>query len=174
MRENRRQRIEQDVKRYGGEVLESDQMKQAFRQTHHRWATVGEHTLRVTMSSVLLSYALRKMNINVNIKDVVIGALCHDLGILGRHEKYDSPKESKREHPKESVDVAKVLVDDLPENAEDIIERHMWPAADSKAPNSIEGAVVSVVDKYSAVKDLVKGSEINNTGVKNYIKEKRK
>ena len=58
---------------------------------------------------------------------------------------------------------------------EDIIERHMWPAGESEIPNSIEGVVVSVADKYSAVKDIVKGSEVKNTGVKNYLRtEKQK
>jgi hypothetical protein len=33
--------------------------------------------------------------------------------------------------------------------------------------------VVSVADKYSAVKDLVKGSEVKNTGVKNYLREEK-
>lgn len=107
----------------------------------------------------MLCYALRKLKINVSIPAVVIGALCHDLGILGRGEKYDSKKECSREHPKESVEVARVLVDELPEKTEDIIERHMWPVGDSKAPNSIEGAVVSVADKYNAVKDIVMGSK---------------
>ena len=49
----------------------------------------------------------------------------------------------------------------------------MWPAAESDAPNSIEGVVVSVADKYSAVKDIVKGSEVKNTGVKNYIRSEK-
>ena len=61
----------------------------------------------------------------------------------------------------------------MPEKTEAIIERHMWPAGESEAPNSIEGVVVSVADKYSAVKDLVKGSEVKNTGVKNYIREEK-
>ena len=34
-------------------------------------------------------------------------------------------------------------------------------------PNSIESAIVSVADKHVAVKDLIKGSEIKNTGIKN-------
>jgi hypothetical protein len=33
--------------------------------------------------------------------------------------------------------------------------------------------VVSVADKYSAVKDLVKGSEVKNTGVKNYMRDEK-
>ena len=169
-REDRRERVKGDLMLYGKDVLQSEEMKEAFGQTHHRWSTVGEHTVRVAFSSVMICYALRKLNIKVNIPAVVIGALCHDLGILGRSEKFSSAKECSREHPKESVEVAKDLVDEMPEKTEDIIERHMWPAGQSEAPNSIEGVVVSLADKYSAVEDLVKGSEINSTGVKNYLR----
>ena len=169
-REDRRERVKGDLMLYGKDVLQSEEMKEAFGQTHHRWSTVGEHTVRVAFSSVMICYALRKLNIKVNIPAVVIGALCHDLGILGRSEKFSSSKECSREHPKESVEVAKGLVDEMPEKTEDIIERHMWPAGQSEAPNSIEGVVVSLADKYSAVEDLVKGSEINSTGVKNYLR----
>lgn len=170
-REDRKDRIKKDLEQYGGDVLASEEMKQAFEQTHHRWSTVGEHTFRVAFTSVMISYALKKLNIKVNIPAVVIGALCHDLGILGRSEKYSSAKECSAEHPKDSVEVARELVDDLPEKTEDIIERHMWPLGESEAPNSIEGVVVSVADKYSAVKDLVKGSEVKHTGVKNYVND---
>ena len=172
-RENRKDRIKEDLMFYGNDVLKSDEMKQAFEQTHHQWSTVGEHTFRVAFSSVMICYALRKLGVKVSVPAVVIGSLCHDLGILGRSEKYSSKKECYTEHPKDSVTVARELVDELPDKTEDIIERHMWPAGDSQAPNSIEGLVVSVADKYSAVKDLVKGSEVNNTGVKNYLQNER-
>ena len=172
-RENRKERIKNDLQEYGREVLASDEMKQAFNQTHHQWSTVGEHTFRVAFSSVMICYALKKLNIKVSVPAVVIGALCHDLCMLGRSDRYSSDKEAVMEHPKESVAVARELVEDLPEKTEDIIERHMWPLGDSKAPNSIEGAVVSVADKYNAVKDVVKGSDVMNTGVKNYVKSEK-
>ena len=161
-RSDRKRRIGKDIDRYGKDVLASDELKQAFEQTHHTWSTVGEHTLRVAASSVMISYALRKLNIKVNIPAVIIGALCHDLGMLGRSEKYATSKDSVREHPKDSAEKAKEIVEELPEKAADIIERHMWPLGDSKAPNSIEGAVVSIADKYVAVKDIVKGSELKD------------
>lgn len=170
-REDRKERIRKDLELYGGDVLRSEEMEQAFDQTHHQWSTVGEHTLRVAMSSVMICYALRKLNIKVSIPAVVIGSLCHDLGILGRREKFASDRDSVREHPKESVTVARGLIDDMPEKTEDIIERHMWPLGESKAPNSVEGIVVSVADKYSAVKDIVKGSEVKHTGVRNYVND---
>ena len=173
-RENRKARINNDIDRYGSRILESDEMQAAFDQTHHQWATVGEHTLRVTATSVMICYALKKLNIKANVPAVVIGALCHDLGILGRDKKFSSAKECSKEHPVESVKVAKELVPDLSEQSADIIERHMWPAGESKAPNSIEGVVVSVADKYSAVKDLIKGSDLKNTGVMNTAQEQKR
>ena len=36
-RENRKERIRGDLELYGGEVLQSDEMKQAYDQTHHKW-----------------------------------------------------------------------------------------------------------------------------------------
>lgn len=161
-REDRKARIGEELKRYGDEVLSSEEMEQAFEQIHHKRATLGEHTLRVATTSVMICYALRKLKIKVNVPAVVIGALCHDLGMLGRSEKYATSKDSVREHPKDSAEKAKEIVEELPEKAADIIERHMWPLGDSKAPNSIEGAVVSIADKYVAVKDIVKGSELKD------------
>ena len=168
-RENRKERIRNDVERYGGDVLNSEEMQKAFEQTHHKRATVGEHSLRVTMSSVMLCYALRKMKVKVNLPAVIIAALCHDLGILGRSDKYSTARECTEEHPKESAAIARDIVENLPENTEEIIERHMWPLGDSRAPNSIEGAIVSAADKYSAVKDLVKGSSTDNESISGLI-----
>ena len=172
-REPLRQRVRNDVELYGGEVIASEEMQKAFKQTHHRWSTVGEHTIRVTVSSVIICYILKKLHIKVSIPAVVVAALCHDLGIVGRYDKFCSDKESRREHPKESVAVARALVRDLPEKTEDIIERHMWPMGKTNAPNSIEGFVVSTADKYNAVKDLVKGSDVYHTGVRHYVSDKK-
>ncbi|MBQ6314778.1 MAG: HD domain-containing protein [Mogibacterium sp.] len=172
-RENRRDRIRNDLELYGEEVLNSEEMRQAFEQTHHTWSTVGEHTFRVAFTSVLISYALKKLNIKVSVPAVVVGALCHDLGILGRKDKFSSAKEMSIEHPKDSVAVARELVGEMPDKTEDIIERHMWPAGQSKAPNSIEAAIVSAADKYSAVKDIIKGSEVKETGVKYYVRDEK-
>ena len=172
-REHLRERVRNDVALYGGEVIESEEMQKAFEQAHHRWSTVGEHTIRVTVSSVIICYALKKLHIKVNVPNVVVASLCHDLGIVGRYDKFSSGKECSREHPKESVAVARTLVSDLSEKTEDIIERHMWPMGQAKAPNSIEGVVVSVADKYNAVKDLVKGSDVYHTGVRHYVSDKK-
>ena len=166
-RENRKERIQKEIDDYGSEILESDVMQEAYDQTHHLWATVGEHTARVTLMSMFITYALRKMNINVSTRAVVIGALCHDLGMVGRKNKYESDAKAIMDHPTESVKVAKEIVEELPEKSEEIIESHMWPSPASPAPRSVEAVVVSVADKVAAVRDLVQGSDVKNTGLKN-------
>ncbi len=154
-REDRQIRIRNDIHLYGDAVLDSDEMRAAFDQQHHKWSTVGEHTIRVALTSVLICYVLRKLHIKVSIPAVVIGSLCHDLGIIGRSEKYANNRECLIGHPKDSVEIARELVDELPEKTEAIIERHMWPIGPAKRPNSIEGAVVSVADKYASIKDII-------------------
>ena len=167
----KKKRYETDLERYGQEILNSKELRRAFSQTHHTWSTVGEHTLRVAAASLVICHALRKIHIHTDVSAVVKGALCHDLGILGRDEKYSSKKECSIQHPVDSVHIARRLVKDLPEKSVDIIERHMWPAGHSKVPNSLEGVIVSAADKYAAVEDLIQGSEINHTGIKNTVSE---
>ena len=164
-----KKKYKNDIEHYGGEILQSQELLSAYNQTHHTWSTVGEHTLRVAAASLAICYALHRIHVSTDTSAVVKAALCHDLGILGRHEKYRSKKECSRQHPIDSVEVARRLVEDLPEKSADIIERHMWPAGHSKAPNSLEGVIVSVADKYAAVKDLLQGSEIRHTSIKNKV-----
>ena len=151
---SRKERIQNDIEKYGGGILNSEEMQKAFTQTHHQRSTVGEHTIRVAVSSMLMCYALKKMHFKINVPAIVVGSLCHDLGIIGREEKYSSNKECSREHPRDSVAVAKELVSDLSAETEEIIKRHMWPIGNTKAPHTIEGIVVSLADKYAAVKDF--------------------
>ena len=153
----RKTRTEKDLITYGGIILESEEMRRAFRQTHHVVSTVGDHTLRVAETSLAACYTLEKLGIKTDVKSVVQGALCHDLGILGREEKYSNNMECCRRHPADSVEVARKLTGSIPQKTADIIERHMWPFGGCKFPNSLEGVVVSVSDKAASATDVVMG-----------------
>lgn len=157
-RKLRGKQVKNELERYGGEVLRSEIMQKAFEQRHHIYSTVGEHTFRVARASVKIGHALQKLHVPVDMPSVVVGSLCHDLGMIGRSEKYSSNKECYRNHPADSVKIAKELVGDLPEKTEEIIQRHMWPMRQSRIPNSVEGFIVSAADKYSSVVDFIKGS----------------
>ncbi|MBR4394144.1 MAG: HD domain-containing protein [Oscillospiraceae bacterium] len=170
-REEQKEKIRNDLARYGSEILNSDEMQEAFRQTHHIRSTVGDHTRRVAEKSLAMCHALEKLHIRTDIPAVVTGSLCHDLGILGRDEKYGSGRECYRQHPDDSVEVARNLVDDLSGKTEDIIRNHMWPTPGSKAPNSLEGAIVSVADKAASVEDFIRGSTAKPADLKATARE---
>ena len=173
-REKRKERIRRDLELYGSRILQSDEMQEAYRQTHHTRSTVGEHTVRVAEKSLAICYALDRLHVPTDIPAVIAGALCHDLGILGRDEKYSSEQECYRRHPADSIEVARGLMDDLPEKVPDIIERHMWPNAGSKPPNSLEGLIVSTADKAAAMEDFFRGSRVKPVGFKETIRNIKK
>lgn len=174
-REQRRQALLEDMpeelSRYGSEILNSDEMRRAFEQKHHTLSTVGEHTIRVAGTSLKICRALRRLHIKTDVPAVVTGSLCHDLGILGRDEKYDSAKACSNQHPRDSVEVAHKLLGELPEKTEDIISRHMWPVGGSKPPNSLECAIVSAADKIAAVEDFIEGYGEKRPGIRGVVRE---
>ena len=114
-RGKREEQIRKDLAHYGKGILDSEEMRRAFSQKHHTLSTVGEHTMRVARTSLAICYALRRLHIATDIPAVVTGSLCHDLGILGRNEKYDHAKTCSRQHPADSAELASKLVGELPE-----------------------------------------------------------
>ena len=140
---------------YGGSILRSPEFRTAMNQTHHNFTTVGDHTIRVARTSIRLCNLLNKMHIKTNVSDVVVGSLCHDLGILGRDTCFKNRKECYHEHPVRSLDVARRLVPDINYNTEKIIRCHMWPLTLTRVPTSRESLIVSVADKYAAIGDGV-------------------
>ena len=165
------ERIQRDLVLYGSRILDSDEMQSAFTQKHHTLSTVGDHTMRVARKSLFICYALQKLHIQTDIRAVVTGALCHDLGILGRDEKYGSERECSRQHPVHSVQVAEKLVGDLPDKTADIISHHMWPGGNSDLPRSREAVIVSAADKLAAVEDFVMGYREKRPGVRHVVRE---
>lgn len=137
---------------YGGQILSSDVFRQTASQKHHLHGTVFEHTINVCIVSVRLAGQLAERGVRVNEKDLVQAALCHDLGMIGRDCKYRGRLDSWKSHPEESVRIAKELVPDLSEEAEEMILSHMWPVAGPQ-PGSKEGRILCMADKYASMAD---------------------
>ncbi len=147
---------EKDLQRYGAKILTSGQFRKAGRQKHHLRASVAEHSVRVARASLKIAYALDNFGIRTDKRSLVIGSLCHDLGMLGRDEKYKNNAECCRRHPGDSVEESRKLVPDIDLKTQQIIERHMFPL-NGRPPTSLEGAIVSAADKYASVQDLILG-----------------
>lgn len=144
--------IPNKVRRYGGDIMKSEAFIRSVSETHHLHGTVSSHTLTVCKVSLHISRFLNVFGFRVNEKDLVEAALCHDLGMVGRDEKYDSRTDAWKEHPEESLKIARELIPDLSENAESLILSHMWPVA-GPPPRSREAVILNFADKIGSMAD---------------------
>lgn len=147
-------RIACDIELYGADIIHSELFRQGYLQKHHTNTTVAEHTLNVTAAALRMCYRLEKMGMKLDLRAVTVGALCHDLGIIGRYEKFSGSRETLRLHPLASVRVADTLVPDIDHKTEDIIRCHMW-LLNGWMPSSAEGYIITLADKYGSVRELL-------------------
>ena len=147
-------KISEEILKYGEPVLRSEAFQAAYHQTHHLKGNLADHILNVTIEGVNLCRRLQKKKIDVDERTVVLACLCHDLGMVGRDEKYESRLESWKQHPEESLKQAKEICPDLDETAAAAIATHMWPIA-GKAPRTREGRIVLAADKYASMIDWI-------------------
>ena len=141
-----------DIVKYGKEILLSDIFRKTAVQRHHVQSTVMEHTMNVCIIAVKLCREQMRRGVLLNEKDLVQAALCHDLGMVGRENKYKNALETCKRHPIDSAEIAKEIVPDLSPNAEQMIRSHMWPLS-SIAPQSREGRLLCKADKFASMAD---------------------
>ena len=147
--------IRQDIELYGKRILESKEFAAAFGQRHHYRTTVGDHSLRVTRASLRLLYLLEKLGLDLDHQSMVEAGLCHDLGMIGRKEKFKRGRDCIGLHPVHSAEIADRILGYKNPKRETIIRRHMWPLS-KKAPHSWEEGIITVADKYASLVDVIK------------------
>ncbi len=137
---------------YGREIIESDIFKRAALQTHHLHGTVMDHTINVCVVSIWLCSRLKSRGAEVREKELVMAALCHDLGMVGRENKYKNSLDSWKGHPEESARIAREIIPDISPLTLEMILSHMWPLAGSP-PSSPEAMLLCIADKYASMAD---------------------
>ena len=150
----RDERISRDVLRCGGSILRSEYFKKAAFETHHLRSSVYDHSLTVCITAVQICLVLRKIGLRINEKDLIQASLCHDLGMVGRSQKFHRSFEAWRGHANDSAFIAQKLIPELSENAECMIRTHMWPVSGSY-PRSREAFILNAADKYASIADWV-------------------
>ena len=152
LQKSKKKSVQNAIRHYGAPILKSEPFHRAASETHHLHGTVSGHTLAVCKASVVMARILKTAGIRVNEKDLVEASLCHDLGMIGRDEKFDNRTAAWKSHPEESVKIARELVPDLSSNAESMIRSHMWPVA-GPAPRSREAVILNIADKVGSLDD---------------------
>ena len=142
-----------DVYRYGEDVVSTDIFKAAMAQTHHKKTTVGDHSASVAVIALRMCRRLNWKAFRLDERRVVLAALTHDLGIVGRHQKYSNNLETYLRHPSDSAKIAMSLLPEMNMKFYRTIARHMFPLT-ILPPSSVEGIIISVADKWAAIKDI--------------------
>ena len=143
-------RIKRDIREYGGPVLRSGIWNRAMRQTHHNRWTVGSHSMSVCVAALRMSYWLEDKHIcYVNHREIVQAALCHDLGIVGRYEKFANNRVCCHQHPLDSAEIARHIYPEISEKTLYTIRCHMWPLCVA-LPKTREAVIITLADKYVA------------------------
>lgn len=137
---------------YGRHILESEYFAKAGKQTHHIKSDVASHSINTALFCVLVYKLFSLLNIKLNLEVLIVAALAHDIGILGRKEKFSTGHECITEHPVCSVDAIKEIEPDTDKRVCDAISSHMYPLGGNR-PNSREGWVLTFADKYAACTD---------------------
>lgn len=144
-----------EVKELGKDVLYSSAFQEAMLQEHHFTSTVARHSLVVAIIALSMCYNLMRIGINVNKREVVIAALAHDLGILGRKTKYSFGLQCAYQHPRDSEMVLREMLPNLSEKTYKAVRWHMFPVF-SPLALSWTGILVTIADKRASFRDRKK------------------
>lgn len=125
------------------ELLESTDVQLMNTFIQHAQITCLEHSISVAYYSYLLC---RKLNLRVDYRSVIRGALLHDFFLYDWH--VDSGHEGLHgfNHPKIALENAEKHFQ-LNELEKDIIVKHMWPLT-LTLPKYRETLIVSLSDKF--------------------------
>lgn len=145
--------IAHKIRKYGYGIMASPLFQQGFNQAHHYRTTVSDHSLNVAYYGLMICALLIHLGIKVNERDLVRAALCHDLGILGRYDKFRNNQECCVQHPIDSLAIAENMLPDITEIERDSIRYHMFPIM-CPHPHHAEGWIITVADKIALARDM--------------------
>jgi uncharacterized protein len=151
-KEQRNLRNDVLIKRYGNDILHSDEFEVALSQVHHHRSSVGDHSIHTARAGLTICNLINKTGIRIDKRKLVRISLLHDLGMLGRDERYRNNFICGYLHPKNSAITAQKLWHDIDEKSVKAIESHMWPLSFTM-PTSKEAFILCLADKVTAIGD---------------------
>lgn len=150
---------------YGKDILKSKKVKSQKQFIQHGNVSVYDHTYSV---AVLSLYLADKLNINVDEKSLVRGALLHDYFLYDWHVKDKTHRLHGYTHANTALKNAKrdFKINKIEEN---MIKCHMFPLNLFSIPKYKEAKILCICDKLCAISEtlpikgiLVKISELKS------------
>lgn len=153
---------------YIRDIINSPEIQRLKNFTHHHYTTRFQHCVNVSYYSFLICEKL-----GMNSRAAARAGLLHDLFYYNRKD-YNSSKTKgqpshSRFHSSEAALNAEKLFA-LSRLERDIIEKHMWPVT-GRLPSYTESYVVSFVDKYCAVLEVI-APQLEKLGTAAFLRQK--
>ena len=138
------------IKYYAKDILESKNMQKEKVLIQHGNTSVYEHSLNVTIECLKI---VEHLNITVDIKSLIRGALLHDYFLYDWHEKDKTHKWHGFRHAKTALKNA-TRDFNLTEIEKNMIKTHMFPL-NITPPKYREGIILCIADKIIATKETL-------------------
>ncbi len=97
---------------------------------------------------------ISKAGIRIDERKVVRISLLHDLGMMGRKDRYRNNFMCGYLHPKISAVAAQKIWNDIDAKSMKAIRSHMWPLS-LAVPTSREAVILCLADKVTAIGDAL-------------------
>ena len=118
--------------------------------SQHNGTSTFVHCKNVAIYSYYLS---QKLGWDIDEEALVKGAMLHDYYLYNTSEMTMSDYQHGTQHPQLALDNAQKRFN-LTRKEKNIIRSHMWPLTLTHVPESREALLVSVADKYCAVREM--------------------
>ena len=158
---NHRQDIRKDIRKYGGDILRSDNFKSSAKNIQHSNVSVMKHSMKVAYASMWIT---KKLRLKCNKEDLVRGALLHDYFLYDWHD--DDHRGLKNLHGfyHPGVALKNAMAEyTLTERQKNIISSHMWPLTFRHIPKCKEAWVVTAADKYVSTMESLRLNKLTKT-----------
>ena len=135
---------------YTREIINSEKVQEMKKYIQHGKTNTYTHCMSV---AVLSYWICRRLNLKVNIRSLIIGALLHDFYLYDWHIKNPDRKGLHGfTHPTASLKNADKYFS-LSPLERDIIQKHMWPLTITDFPKYRESFIVCIADKICSLKE---------------------
>lgn len=139
------------IKFYGKEILESENFKKEKQFIQHGTITVYEHSINVAIACLKIA---KYINLPVDQKALIRGALLHDYFLYDWHEKDKTHRLHGFTHAKTALKNAEKDYK-LTEIEKNMIYCHMFPL-NLRIPKYREAVILCIADKIVATIETIK------------------
>lgn len=135
--------------------LKEQHVKEMKGFVQHGNVSTYQHCLNVTFTSYAIAMIFDEIGIHIDITTLIVGAFLHDFYLYDWHTgRLRKEGIHGLSHPLVAMRNANQYFN-LSNKTSNIIESHMFPLTLTHVPKSKEAVIVSIADKYCAIKEML-------------------